>query len=232
MPFAAQMTASLPNSRMKSASEYVDPELQQVIELSRAEEELWSAQERTLAIQANVNSRRVAMAATAQINSTIATTNSPNLDNQQLAQFNALAQPFVPALASNQPWPLPQQVISPFINQSMWPLGYVNLSGAAQINAALPPRTSASTPLPPLALNQPATSTPGGGVNGPGRLSGRDRNDPPDPDPDEDPPDRKKRNKEIDAKRKGDFQIDSESLSTAKNWSRGNMRCEVERFER
>ena len=53
-----------------------------------------------------------------------------------------------------------------------------------------------------------------------------------DPDPDDDPPDKKKRNKEIDSKPKGEFQIDSAFLKTAYSRPRGNMGCEVERFER
>ena len=50
-------------------------------------------------------------------------------------------------------------------------------------------------------------------------------------DPNEDP-ERKKRDKEIDAKRKGVFLIDSEAFKAAKSRTRINMRCEVERFER
>ena len=49
-------------------------------------------------------------------------------------------------------------------------------------------------------------------------------------DPNKDP-ERKKRDREIDAKRKGVFLIDSEAFKTAKSRTRGNMRCGVERFE-
>ena len=66
-----------------------------------------------------------------------------------------------------------------------------------------------------------------------GRLSGSagPSQNPPDPDPDPDP-EKKKRDKAIDAKRKGRFIIDSESLTAAKGRLRGNMKCEVERYER
>ena len=100
-PAAAQVAASLPNSRRNSATEPVDPELQQAIDLSKAEEDLRIAQERAWALQSDVLSRRMAMAAPVQSTSTPAsTTNGLNLGNQQLSQFNALAQPFVPAYAS------------------------------------------------------------------------------------------------------------------------------------
>ena len=55
---------------------------------------------------------------------------------------------------------------------------------------------------------------------------------PPDhPDPDGDP-EKIKRNKAIDAKRKGQFLIDSDSLKAANGRLRGTMKCEVERYER
>ena len=50
-------------------------------------------------------------------------------------------------------------------------------------------------------------------------------------DPDDDP-DKKKRDREIDLKRKGQFLIDSTALRSAKGRSGGNMKFEVERFER
>ena len=53
---------------------------------------------------------------------------------------------------------------------------------------------------------------------------------PPD-DPDEDP-DKKKRDKDIDNKRNGEFLIDSTALKAAKGRTRGSMKCEVERVER
>ena len=54
---------------------------------------------------------------------------------------------------------------------------------------------------------------------------------PPD-DPDEGDPDKRRREREIDAKCKGVFSIDSAALRAAKGRSRGSMKCEVEQFER
>lgn len=50
-------------------------------------------------------------------------------------------------------------------------------------------------------------------------------------DPD-DKPDNKKRNKMIDIKRKDKFLIDSTALKADMGRSRGNMKCEVNHFER
>ena len=63
------------------------------------------------------------------------------------------------------------------------------------------------------------------------RGGGGSSQGPPNPDPDGDP-EKKNRNKAIDAKRKGQFLIDSESLKAAKVRLRGNMKFEVERYER
>ena len=65
------------------------------------------------------------------------------------------------------------------------------------------------------------------GFNQSGLLHG----EPPD-DQDDGDPDKCKRDKEIDAKRKGVFTIDSAALRAAKGRSRCSMKCEVERFER
>ena len=75
---------------------------------------------------------------------------------------------------------------------------------------------------------------PGDNSRGFERLPGGEGSNqaPPYPDPDPDPdPEKKKRNKAIDAKRKGQFLIDSESLLDAKGRLRDNMKCEVERYE-
>ena len=45
-------------------------------------------------------------------------------------------------------------------------------------------------------------------------------------------PEKIKRDKTIDAKRKGQFVIDSEYLKATKGRARGNMKCEVDRYER
>ena len=68
----------------------------------------------------------------------------------------------------------------------------------------------------------PSGGTQGGGAQPPGGPPG---------DPDDDP-DKKKRDREIDLKRKCQFLIDSTALRSAKGRSRGNMKCEVDRFER
>jgi hypothetical protein len=55
---------------------------------------------------------------------------------------------------------------------------------------------------------------------------------PPDGDPDAvDDPQKKKRNKEIDWKRKGKFAIDSDFIKQTKNRPRGNIKCEFEKWE-
>ena len=53
----------------------------------------------------------------------------------------------------------------------------------------------------------------------------------PSDDPDEDP-DKKKRDKDIDNKRKNEFLIDITALKAAKGRIRGSMKCEIERIER
>ena len=76
----------------------------------------------------------------------------------------------------------------------------------------------------------PVQLPPGDGSNSFGRLPGSagPSQNPPDPDPEPDP-EKKKRDKAIDAKRKGRFLIDSKLLRAAKGRLRGNMKCEVER---
>ena len=86
----------------------------------------------------------------------------------------------------------------------------------------------------PTSVSQPPAQPPfGDGAFSSGRPSGSagSNQNPPDPDPEPDP-EKKKRDKAIDAKRKGQFLIDSESLKAAKGRLRGNMKCEVEQYER
>ena len=67
------------------------------------------------------------------------------------------------------------------------------------------------------------------GGSGPGGGGG---SDPSDDDSDPDPyPERSKKEKEIDAKRRKEFRITSESILTMPR-ARSNMRCEVDKFER
>ena len=87
--------------------------------------------------------------------------------------------------------------------------------------------------LPTSMSQTPAQPPPGDSALSSGRLSssaGPSQN-PPDPDPDPDP-EKKERDKAIDAKRRGRFLIDSESLRAAKDRLRGNMKCKVERYQR
>ena len=77
-----------------------------------------------------------------------------------------------------------------------------------------------------VATSIAVTTAPDGLGRGSGKGGG-----PPDGDGDGDP-EKKKRDKEIDSKRKGEFTIDSEYIKQSKSRPRGNMKCEVERFER
>ena len=202
-----------------------DQELQQVINLSKAEDDYRAAQDRVIALRTDVAVRGL----TANLG--VRPTPAVAVMTQPVPQLNPYAQQFVPTAAPWQPWSMPGgYVTSPFVAQTPWQHSYAAVPGAGQANyTSIPATVPTSTPgLPP-------TSSSGGGVNGPGQPpsgQGGGNRGPPDPDPDDDPPDKKKRNKEIDSKRKGEFQIDSAFLKTAKSRPRGNMRCEVERFER
>ena len=83
-----------------------------------------------------------------------------------------------------------------------------------------------NTTVPTSVPQTPAQLLPGEGSHSSGKFSGSaGSNQNPlglDPDPD---PEKKKRDKAIDAKRKGRFLIDSESLKAAKGRLRGNMKC-------
>ena len=70
--------------------------------------------------------------------------------------------------------------------------------------------------------SSPSIGSKGGAAQPPGGPTG---------DPDDDP-DKKKRDNEIDLKRQRQFLIDSAALKSTKGRSRGDMKCEVERFER
>ena len=104
----------------------------------------------------------------------------------------------------------------------------------------MPAITAPTQPLQAFPTGQSTTSrsdTIGGAAPAinPGsskcKQSGLPPGGPPD-DPDEGDPDKRKREKEIDAKRKGVFTIDSAALRAANGRSHGSMNCEVERFER
>ena len=95
------------------------------------------------------------------------------------------------------------------------------------------PGTQVGLQLPTSMSQPPAQPPPGNSALCSGRLSGLagPSQNPPDPDPDP-YPEKKKRDKAIDAKRKGRFLIYSESLRTAIGRLRGNMKCEFERYKR
>ena len=107
----------------------------------------------------------------------------------------------------------------------------VAASGYSASTSQAPP--AVSQPTPPshsaevLGGNCPSSSSGSTGSKGGPALPPVG---PPD-DPDDDP-ERKKRDKDIDNKRKGQFLIDSTAIKTAKGRTRGSMKCEVERFER
>ena len=95
----------------------------------------------------------------------------------------------------------------------------VSVAPSVSVAAPVAPLISTATSI---AVSASLSGTGGGAL----RKEG-----PPDGDEDDDP-EKKKRDKEIDSKRKGEFSIDSEYLKQSKSRSRGNMKCEVERFER
>ena len=94
-----------------------------------------------------------------------------------------------------------------------------------------PPAATQPTPLPhpseapcseALSRCTPSIGSKGGAAQPPVKPQG---------DPD-DNPDKRKRDKEIELKRKGQFLIGSTVLKSANGRTLGSMKCEVERFER
>ena len=155
-------------------------------------------------------------------------TPNPNLSGPSQAILNPFVQPFAPTLpfTAPQPWTMPGYVASPPIPLFGAIGGQLMVGTGTQMgiqNTTVP--TSVSLPTVQL--------PPGDGSNSFGRLPGSagPSQNPPDPDPDPDP-EKKKRDKAIDAKRIGRFFIDNESMKAAKGRLRGNMKCEVERYER
>ena len=108
---------------------------------------------------------------------------------------------------------------------------YVAESGYLAPTSQAPP--AATHPTPPSNLaevlggNCPSSSSGSTGSKGGPALPPGEPSD----DSDEDP-NKKKRDKDIDNKRKGDFLIDSTALNAAKCRTQGSIKCEVERFER
>ena len=187
-------------------------ELQQVVELSAVDEEIRRLQAKRTAIVART------------VDPSTSTPNL-NLSTPQSATLNPFAQPFVSTLSCPVPQPCTMsEYATPFQTWLFGVPGGQLLAGAgSQVGLQLP--TSVSQP--------PAQPPFGDGALSSGTLSGSagPNQNPPDPDPEPDP-EKKKRDKAIDAKRKGRFLIDSESLRAAKGRLRGNMKCEVKRYER
>ena len=187
-------------------------ELQQVVELSAVYEKI----------------RRLQVKRTAIVAETVdpSTSNpNPNLCAPQSATINPFAQHF----ASTLPFPIPQLwtmsgYATPF-QTSLFGVPGGQLMAVAGTKVGLQLPTSMSQPPAQPPLGDSALSYR--------RLSGSAgpyQNFPvPNPDPD---PEKKTRDKAIDAKRIGRCLIDSESLRSAKGRLRGNMKCDVERYER
>ena len=94
-------------------------------------------------------------------------------------------------------------------------------SAAATYSAPLLHPFEAPSREAPLS-NAPLTGGKDGAAQPPSKPIG---------DPDDDP-DKKKRDKEIYLKRKGQFLIDNAALKSGKGRTRVSTKCEVERFER
>ncbi len=206
------------HSQVRSAQQNImlhynsELELQQVMELSAVDKEIRRLQAKWTAIVAGI------------VDPSTSTPN-PNLSALQSATLNPFAQPF----ASTLPFPVPQLwtmsgYATPFQTSMFRVPGRQLMAGAGtQVGLQLP--TSMSQP--------PAQPPPRDSALSPGRLSGSAGPRQHSPDPDREPdPEKKKRDKAIDAKRKGRFLIDSESLRAAKGRLRGNIMCEVVRYER
>ena len=166
---------------------------------------------------AAIASRRPALAT--MLGFTQTQSSPPALSGQSLAapQFDMFAAPLAPATAASLG----------YLTPGGQPVGAMDLWAGDRPVAAVsvvPPHVGAAATT---ATKDTAGMTAVGGL-GPGAL--RAPGPPGDPDGD---PDKKKRDKDIDNKRKGEFQISSETIQAAKGRSsRGMMKCEVERFER
>ena len=127
--------------------------------------------------------------------------------------------------------PLPALAASVAALQASHEAPLVAASNLSVPSAQAPPAATQSTPLrhPSEAPNREARSSSAFSIGGKGGAAQPPGKPPGDPDND---PDKKKRDNEIDLKRKGQFLSDSAALKSAKGRTRGNMKCEVGRFER
>ena len=94
-------------------------------------------------------------------------------------------------------------------------------------------KSNATVPTSAMQIPTSTSLSQGDNSHNSGRQFGEALSNQGTPDPDLDgDPEKKNRNKAIDAKCKGQFLIDSESLKAANGRLRGNMKCEVDRYER
>ena len=197
----------------------------QVHGLAADEEEVGRLQERIAARRANLIAELGIQTSTSQVQPTVPQTKhvAPNLG------------PYLPLTSSLQtsilqPW-LPSG-LTPGMSglPHLWPNPGVGVQVGLQ-NTTTPILPTLSTWTPQTPTRQPSIENP----NNSGKQTGaaEPNRSPPDPDPDPDgDPEKRKRDKTIDAKRKGQFPIDSDYLKATKGRARGNMKCEVERYER
>ena len=190
-------------------------ELHQVMELSAVDKEI----------------RRLQMKRTAMAvgnGDQFTSTPNPNLSGPQSVTLNPFVQPFASTLPfpALRPWTMPGYVASPHIPLFGVPGGHLMAGAGTQMGIQ-------NTMTPTSVSQSKVQLPPGDGSHSSGRRSGSagPSQNPPDPDPEPDP-EKTKRDKAIDAKQIGRFLIYSESLRAAKGRLRGNMKCEVERYER
>ena len=139
------------------------------------------------------------------------------------SSFGAIPQ-FPPASYSIFP-PPPPRIQASFPTQNLRSAHVYDTPTSAAFPSAPPP-----LPPPPTAPPQapPPPSGPPTGDGCKGGAASAPRGGPGDPDD----PDKKRRDKDIDDKRKGQFPFDSAALKAASGKSRGSMKCEVPPFER
>ena len=159
-------------------------------------------------------------------------TSAPNqyLSVQQQANLNPYVQPFAPTSVPIVPQPWLMQGYAVSLPTSLYGVQYGLPIGS---NGAQVGQSNATVPTSAMQIPCPTSLSQGDNSNNSGREFGGAGSSQITPDPDLDGvPEKKKRNKTIDAKRKIQFLIDSESLKAANGRLRGTMKCKVERYER
>ena len=156
---AAPIPASGPGP-VTTAQDADDQELQQVINLSKAEDDYRASQDRVIALRTDVVVRGLTM------NLKVMPTPALAVSTQTVPQLTRYAQQFVPTVAPWKPWSMPGgYVTSPFVAQTPWQQSYVAVPGAGQTNYTMIPAT-----MPTSTTGLPPTSSSGWGVNGQGQL--------------------------------------------------------------